>query len=120
MTFVGFPTESVVWQSKKTLRTTSYFDIATRAFCTDCGSNVYMQYTHKPYRIGFLIGMIDESSLGDNLEKLRPEKHIFVGEGKKASWFDVPDDGLSRWDGFEASFQEILEAAQKSAKESSA
>jgi hypothetical protein len=113
ITFAGFPLDSITWESKETLRTTSYSSVATRGFCTDCGSNVVMQYNCQPGRIHIAVGIVDESSLGDNLKSLRPEEHIFVGYGKKASWFDVPNDGLCRWDGFDDAFQAKLDEAQK-------
>jgi hypothetical protein len=62
-----------------------------------------MQYDSEPENIGIPAGTINDGSVKGTLP--RPEHHIFLRE--KASWFEVPDDGLVRWDGFTADMEEM-------------
>ena len=60
-----------------------------------------MQYHCETDRIGIIAGTIDES-----VGSLKLVKHIFLKE--KASWFDVPDDGTEKYDGFDPTSEEML------------
>ncbi|KAK2763886.1 hypothetical protein FQN54_009504 [Arachnomyces sp. PD_36] len=83
-------------------------EYATRGFCSNCGSSMSMQYISEPDMIGIPAGTIDDESLkegGEKKELPRPAHHIFLRE--KASWFEVPDDGLERWEGFTAEMEEL-------------
>lgn len=96
MTFAGVPIGSVEWISKATLAEIQYTPIATRAFCKHCGSPIYMQYRQMNERISFVVGSIDEDSIA--ADAIRPTDHIFCKE--KATWYELTNDGLDRYDEF--------------------
>ena len=54
-----------------------------------------MAYKSVPELIGIPAGTIDPGSDGGDIP--RPDCHIFLGE--KAGWFEVPGDGLERFEG---------------------
>ncbi|MBK6616713.1 GFA family protein [Ottowia sp.] len=59
-------------------------------FCNACGSSLFVEKT----QVGLLhvrLGTLDES------HGVRPQAHVHVAS--KASWFDIPNDGLPRFDG---------------------
>lgn len=53
-----------------------------------------MAYDSMPGLVGVPAGTID---LGSEEGVPRPDCHIFLGE--KAGWFEVPEDGLERFEG---------------------
>lgn len=53
-----------------------------------------MQYKFQPHKISITVGSIDEESVKGVLVK--PSEHVFLGE--KAGWFQVPEDGLQRFE----------------------
>ena len=55
-----------------------------------------MMYKFQSERVYLTAGSIGEKSVKGVLVK--PMEHIFLGE--KAAWFEVPDDGLRRHEGF--------------------
>lgn len=61
-----------------------------RAFCFRCGSPVYSRRTSDPDTYRLRLGTLD----GD--PGRRPAAHGFVGS--KAAWFELPDDGLPRYE----------------------
>ena len=64
-----------------------------------------MQYKFQPERIGFTAGTFNGESVRGELPKV--SEHIFLRE--KAAWFEVPDDGIPRFDGFPEEFLKKLE-----------
>lgn len=68
--------------------------------------------------IGVAAGTIEEegSAKEGGLGKWGVTEHIFLTE--KAGWFDVPDDGAKRWEGFSEGFKEKLEGWRRESKES--
>ena len=58
-----------------------------------------MLYKSQPEENHITAGSIDEGSVQGVL--LKPRKHIFLAE--KAGWFDVPEDGMGRFEGFSGS-----------------
>ena len=61
-----------------------------RAFCSRCGSPVYSRRVSQPETYRLRLGTLD----GD--PGRRPVAHGFVGS--KAPWFELPDDGLPRYE----------------------
>lgn len=49
-----------------------------------------------PEWMSIAVGSIDEGSVKGDL--IKPTKHIFLEE--KAGWFDLPEDGLGRFERF--------------------
>ncbi|OAF54953.1 hypothetical protein VC83_08544 [Pseudogymnoascus destructans] len=69
---------------------------ARRGFCGNCGSPVRLHSATRPKDISTVTGSIDERSVKGEL--MKPTEHIFF-EGK-AGWFDLPEDGLGRFERF--------------------
>ncbi|OJJ81011.1 GFA family protein [Aspergillus glaucus CBS 516.65] len=93
-TWAHFNVSQVTWlTSPPTTRSSS--TIATRGFCPKCGSSLTMAYKSMPELIGIPAGTIDPGSDGEDIP--RPDCHIFLSE--KAGWFEVPGDGLERFEG---------------------
>jgi hypothetical protein len=67
---------------------------ATRGFCANCGSPVRLHSATTPEVMSITVGSIDEGSVKGKLVK--PSMHIFLEE--KAGWFDLPEDGLKRFE----------------------
>ena len=61
-----------------------------RAFCSRCGSPIYSRLASDPETYRLRLGTLD----GD--PGRRPVAHGFVGS--KAPWFELPDDGLPRYE----------------------
>ena len=59
-------------------------------FCRECGAYLYAQSQEDPAQICVPLGAID----GD--PGVRPSVHQFVASA--ASWVDLPDDGLPRFE----------------------
>lgn len=87
-------------------------DLAVRSVCKKCGSSITMKYFCDE-NIGVAAGTIEEGSFakrrGDGVEKVT--EHIFMGE--KAGWYEVPEDGVKRWEGFSEGFEKKLRAWKK-------
>lgn len=81
-------------------------DLAKRSSCSQCGTPLFMQYHCEPDIVGVAVGTIDEDSLTEQLRG--PSNHIFVAE--KASWFNIPNDGLPRYETFSPEFMKMLDA----------
>lgn len=62
-----------------------------RAFCTDCGTPLYMRVDHQPETLDFSLATLDEPGT------IAPGFHIFWGS--RIGWFD-PGDDLPRYDQF--------------------
>jgi hypothetical protein len=84
-----------------------YSEVAERAHCPECGSQIWMQYKCEQDQIHLSAGSINEESVKGVLPKAKT--HIFVGEGKKAGWYDLPSDDLKRHATFSASFHEKID-----------
>lgn len=70
-----------------------------------------MQYKCRPGLISITAGTIDEDSVKKELPKI--SEHIFVENGKKAGWYDIPDDKILRYSKFPPSFQRKIEEWKK-------
>jgi hypothetical protein len=69
-----------------------------------------MKYHHQPEELGIAAGTVDKSAK----PLPRPKDHIFVEE--KASWFELPDDGLERFDEFRPPFRDRLDEWRQAQK----
>ncbi|KAL8926933.1 MAG: hypothetical protein Q9172_001594 [Xanthocarpia lactea] len=83
--------------------------VADRTICSACGSSITMKYASDDATIGIAAGTIDERSLKGEAMKLT--EHIFVEQ--KPGWYNLPEDGLKRWERFSAGFEEKLQAWMK-------
>ena len=105
VTWAGLRADSLTWSTQPDFWNSS--KIATRSYCSNCGSNMSMQYHCQPNRISVTAGSIDQSLV----PLPKPTEHIFLCE--KAAWFDLPEDGLKRIDDFDTPFKYKLEAWSK-------
>jgi hypothetical protein len=64
---------------------------AVKAFCTRCGSSLFGAHYPDGDEISIRLGALDSDP------GIRPQYHSFVGS--KAPWDEIPDDGLTRYDG---------------------
>jgi len=69
-----------------------------------------MQYKCSPDRISITAGTIDEESVTGTLPKI--DHHVFVGAGKGAGWYDIPDH-LPRYSEFSTGFQKRIDEWKK-------
>ncbi|KAL3422451.1 glutathione-dependent formaldehyde-activating enzyme [Phlyctema vagabunda] len=90
-----FPLSAVTWLSRDSLVEKRYSDVATRTHCSACGSTISMKFDAHD-TISISASSIDEATIKGQLPKAK--KHIFVGE--KASWYDLPSDGLGKFEKF--------------------
>lgn len=99
--FASVPTKSICWlKTPPDLWKRS--DVAERGFCSKCGSTLSIQYYCQPDRFSSTASSIDESKLP--LRKI--DEHIFVKE--KAPWYDLPDDGIQRFERMPAAYEIIM------------
>lgn len=98
--FFDLPSSSISFTSTTDLKTLNLSAAAERAFCSSCGSPVYMKYKANPQSIGICAGTVDENSMGPKgLGAVQGKaNHIFVGE--KAGWYEIGEDGLRRYERF--------------------
>lgn len=62
-----------------------------------------MQYDcYKGTRIHLAAGTLVEGTIPEGLGRA----HIWVGD--KAGWYEMPQDGVRRWEGFDDEFKEVL------------
>ncbi|KAI4284264.1 MAG: hypothetical protein L6R38_001541 [Xanthoria sp. 2 TBL-2021] len=80
-------------------------DIAERTICGECGSSITMKYGFDETNIGIAAGAMDEGSLKGEVMKVTG--HIFVEQ--KPSWYEIPEDGVKRWERFSDGFEEKLD-----------
>ena len=78
----------------------SLSSIAKRTFCTKCGSNLTLQYDCLPKKTHITIATVVEC--GYELPKVGV--HIFVKS--KPTWYQIPEDGVERYDEFDTQFEE--------------
>ncbi|TVY60784.1 hypothetical protein LSUE1_G008303 [Lachnellula suecica] len=112
LTFGEFPTTSITFQSSSSLKKKSYSDIAERMHCSECGSQISMQYHCEPEVISIAAGSIDEGSVKGKLPKV--DQNIFVGQ--KAGWFELPEDGVRSTETFGSAFLKKIEDWEKALK----
>lgn len=96
-TWAHFPPSQVTYLADPpTTRSSSA--IAVRSFCPRCGSSLSMAYTAFPDEVAIAAGTLDSlDSSGDGPREIpKPGLHIFLKE--KADWFEVPNDGLERYE----------------------
>ncbi|KAJ5148729.1 hypothetical protein N7448_000307 [Penicillium atrosanguineum] len=95
--WVFFPADAIQWTVKPTEWRSS--DTAGRSFCPRCGSTMTMYLDKNLPETGVAAGTMDDDDDDDGKTVVpRPAAHIFLGE--KASWFEVPDDGAERFQGW--------------------
>ena len=106
--FGYFAAPSIKWSGDVDTRIVDLSDIASRAFCSKCGSALWMKYhcdqiTDNPgYHV--VLGLIDEATARVDIPK--PRSHIFVSQ--KPSWYDIPDSD-EQHEAFNPEFQKTLD-----------
>ena len=60
--FGAFPRHKIKWEEDKTLRKIRMSDVATRYFCTICGSFVYMDY-NEPHTLWMTLALLEKEDL---------------------------------------------------------
>lgn len=105
LTWAAVDKASLTWNAPPKLLKLSA--IAERTICQNCGSSMTMQYHFQPQRLSIAAGTID----GSTAPLPQPGEHIFLSE--KASWFNLPQDGINRFDEFDPPFQRKLETWKK-------
>lgn len=96
----GVDRHQVTWSGPITTYTLS--DIATRSCCAKCGSVLTIQYHCYPDKTHVAAGTIVRS----DWEVPRHGMHSFVKY--KPSWYEIPDDGVGRWEHFDPVFDEVF------------
>ena len=110
-----FENSSISWTGKTTESgppfrtrpshiTKSGAPIGYRGSCNHCGSPLWMKYSCEPQHTSVAMGIVDDESVKGELPK--PKGHIFLGE--KASWWEMADDGLERWELYTKDFPQIM------------
>lgn len=61
-----------------------------KAFCRQCGSQLFTSHPENPELIAIRVGAVDQDDPG-----VRPSVHQFVSSA--AMWDPIPDDGLPRF-----------------------
>ena len=102
LTWASVQTDSVEWRAGPP-DVWKGSPIAERGHCSRCGSTMTMRYHHQPEELGIASGTIGKSAA----PLPRPKEHIFLQD--KAVWFELPDDGLQRFDEFDPPFQHELD-----------
>ncbi|OBT63907.1 hypothetical protein VE03_05966 [Pseudogymnoascus sp. 23342-1-I1] len=86
-TFASIPTDSLTW----TTHTSRGLSIGESV-----GAAGLLRGLWEPGEVCIVAGSIDEGSVKGEL--MKPTEHIFLEE--KAGWFDLPEDGLERFERF--------------------
>lgn len=81
--------EGLALASEEALRWWPLSATVRRGFCGTCGSSLFWDEAGKP-KVGVAAGALDAPT------GLVPKAHIFLGS--KGDYYDVPDDGLLRFD----------------------
>lgn len=97
MAWTGIPKASLSWQGPiSEFRASS---LATRSFCPKCGSSLALQYECYPDKTHVAVTTVQRS----DWEIPKVGDHIFVKS--KPAWYQIPADGLERWEEFDAEFE---------------
>lgn len=100
--WMGISKSSITWEGPIAKYKVS--DMATRSLCVQCGGTLSIQYDCYPEKTHVAAGMVADGAL------LVPKVgvHIFVSE--KPKWYNIPDDDVLRWEGFDDEFNEQFRA----------
>lgn len=102
--WLGIKKSSITWDGYTAKYKVS--DIATRSLCVQCGATLSIQYDCYPEKTHVAAGLVIKGKGQELLPKVGV--HIFVKE--KPVWYDIPEDGLPKWDGFDDEFNEKMRA----------
>ena len=97
MAWTGIPKASLTWQGPISEFQAS--PLATRSFCSTCGSNLTIQYDCYPDKTHVAVATIAKS----DWEMPKVGVHIFVKS--RPQWYQIPDDGLERYAEFDSEFE---------------
>ncbi len=95
--WTGIPKASLTWQGPVEKYVAS--SLASRSFCSKCGSTLAIQYECYPDKTHVALTMVERS----DWELPKAGVHIFVKS--KPDWYQIPADGLERYKEFDAEFE---------------
>lgn len=94
--WMGIAKDALAWNGPiGSIRLSSF---ATREFCQRCGGTLTMKYDCYPGKTHVAAAILTRSAW----EPPKIGTHIFVAS--KPAWYQIPDDGVPRWDGFDDDF----------------
>lgn len=95
--FARLPRSAVTWLTEEP-KYFKYISTVRRGFCNTCGSSLTFENEHRPGRLSISPGSFDDWEVEGGGNKIgKPQCWVYTGE--KAAWFDVPNDGLQRFEG---------------------
>lgn len=100
--WTGIAKNAIIWEGAIAKYKVS--DIATRSLCVQCGGTLSIQYDCYPGKTHVAAGTI-VSGAG-----VMPKVGVHIFVKSKPIWYDIPQDGLPRWDEFDEEFNEQLRA----------
>lgn len=112
MVWTGITKASLTWQGP--IRIFQSSSVATRSFCSTCGSSLALQYDCYPDKTHVTALTVGKS------DWQMPEVGIHIFVKSKPEWYQVPADGVERWEefdaGFAANFPDVVEKLRSSCK----
>lgn len=108
MPWIGIARDSVTWHGEKpTIYKATVGEsgvcISERFLCGNCGSNIAMWYYLYPNKVHVAAGTMIKSDF--DLPK-EVEMHIWIKQAP--SWYDIPKDGVRRFEEFDGEFEKRL------------
>lgn len=100
--WLGLPRDSITWHGR--ILAFRVCDFAARTFCQACGGTLTIQYECYPGKTHVAAGTI--KSLREDVAVPSVGCHLFVRS--KPAWYNIPEDGVARWRGFDSEFAELL------------
>lgn len=111
--WMGISKDQLAW-SGPGIRSFRLASFASRGCCEACGGTLFMQYDCYPGKTHVAAGTM--TNFPKEWTMPRVQTHIFVRS--KPAWYQMPEDGVSRWqdwdDEFRASFPEVVQLWEQS------
>lgn len=110
--WVGIAKDATTFEGERVFHRLS--DIATRSFCAQCGGTLTIQYDCYPNKTHVAAGSIVRGF------DVVPKIGCYLFVSRKPAWYDIPQDEVMRWDGFDDEFLDVQQKwrMQMRAKES--
>lgn len=106
--WAGIKKSSITWRGSTAKYRVS--ELATRSLCVQCGGTLSIQYDCYPDKTHVAAGTIVKGA-----ERL-PNVNVHIFVKSKPVWYDIPEDGLPRWEEFDDEFNEKLRAYRAAKK----
>jgi hypothetical protein len=97
MAWTGITKASLTWQGPISIFPSS--SVATRTFCSKCGSSLSLQYDCYPGKTHVTATTVRRS------DWKMPEVGVHIFVKSKPDWYQVPADGVERCEEFDAGFE---------------